>query len=245
MASESPSKPSSESDDAEPLCTSSAEAYNLHWINEDMYKYYRQRYQLFSLYDRGVLMDRESWYSVTPEKIAMHHSQVLKCDTILDGFGGCGGNTIQFAKTCRRVVSVEIDPIKIHLAKTNAEIYGVRDKILFVEGDYFDVVANMSTYFPDQVDQIFLSPPWGGPEYLKGKYDVFSMMDGIGLPKILQVACQVSRKVAVLVPRNTPVASLLDCGRKIDAKRCHVEYNYLDKKLKSITAYYDCGECEQ
>lgn len=33
-------------------------------------KYYDQRYRLFSRYDQGILLDEESWYSVTPEIIA-------------------------------------------------------------------------------------------------------------------------------------------------------------------------------
>ena len=33
-------------------------------------KYWAQRYRLF--YDEGVRLDPESWYSVTPEKIAQH-----------------------------------------------------------------------------------------------------------------------------------------------------------------------------
>ena len=35
-------------------------------------KYWAQRYRLFSLFDDGVMLDHESWYSVTPEKIAQH-----------------------------------------------------------------------------------------------------------------------------------------------------------------------------
>ena len=35
-------------------------------------KYWAQRYRLFSKYDDGVKLDQESWYSITPEKIAEH-----------------------------------------------------------------------------------------------------------------------------------------------------------------------------
>ena len=35
-------------------------------------KYWAQRYRLFSMYDDGVKLDQESWYSITPEKIAEH-----------------------------------------------------------------------------------------------------------------------------------------------------------------------------
>ena len=37
-----------------------------------MSKYWAQRYRLFSMYDDGVKLDHESWYSITPEKIAEH-----------------------------------------------------------------------------------------------------------------------------------------------------------------------------
>ena len=33
-----------------------------------MSKYWAQRYRLFSVYDEGVRLDPESWYSVTPER---------------------------------------------------------------------------------------------------------------------------------------------------------------------------------
>ena len=44
----------------------------------------------------------ESWFSVTPEKIAEHIAQRCKCDTIIDAFCGAGGNAIQFAFTCEK-----------------------------------------------------------------------------------------------------------------------------------------------
>jgi hypothetical protein len=33
-------------------------------------KYYDQRYRLFSRYDQGIVLDEESWFSVTPEIIS-------------------------------------------------------------------------------------------------------------------------------------------------------------------------------
>ena len=35
-------------------------------------KYWKKRYFLFSKFDRGVKIDDESWYSVTPEPMAKH-----------------------------------------------------------------------------------------------------------------------------------------------------------------------------
>jgi hypothetical protein len=68
---------------------------------DPMEKYYAQRYRLFSLFDKGIKMDYEGWYSVTPEIIAKNIAEKCKCDVIIDAFCGVGGNTIQFAKTCQ------------------------------------------------------------------------------------------------------------------------------------------------
>ena len=37
-----------------------------------------------------------------------------------------GGNAIQFALTCERVIAIDIDPEKIAMARHNAAIYGVQ-----------------------------------------------------------------------------------------------------------------------
>lgn len=69
-------------------------------------KYWYQRYRLFSLYDKGIKMDDEGWFSVTPESIAIHISERCRCDVIIDAFCGVGGNTIQFAMTCSHVIGM-------------------------------------------------------------------------------------------------------------------------------------------
>lgn len=37
---------------------------------------------------------------MTPEKVAAHAAERCRCDVIVDGFCGVGGNSIQFAMTC-------------------------------------------------------------------------------------------------------------------------------------------------
>jgi predicted O-methyltransferase YrrM len=52
-----------------------------------------------------------------------------------------GGNAIQFAFTCERVIAIDIDPHKIQLARQNAAVYGVEDRIEFIVGDFFQVMC--------------------------------------------------------------------------------------------------------
>lgn len=157
----------------------------------EMWKYWKHRYQLFSMYDEGCLLDEQSWYSVTPECVAYRIARRCATDGIvLDLFAGAGGNAIQFAFTCARVVAVEIDPVKIRLARWNARVYGVEDRIHFVQADALEVIdalvrAKQSGVAQDDddddeervwdtltrkdvlaIDAIFLSPPWGGIDYI-------------------------------------------------------------------------------
>ena len=40
-------------------------------------RYWQKRYYLFSKFDRGILIDDESWYSVTPEPMAKYIAQKI------------------------------------------------------------------------------------------------------------------------------------------------------------------------
>ena len=106
-------------------------------------------------------------YSVTPEKIARHIAEVCKCGLVVDAFCGVGGNAIQFARTCDRVIAVDIDSEKIAMARNNARVYGVEDKIEFIVGDFFKVAPRLIA------DAVFLSPPWGGPEEVSSSLIIF------------------------------------------------------------------------
>ena len=194
-------------------------------------KYWAQRYRLFSKFDAGVKLDPESWYSVTPEKIAEHIAERCRADVLVDGFCGVGGNAIQFAFTCERVIAIDIDPGKIELARHNARVYGVQDRIEFIVGDFFSVVPRL------KADVVFLSPPWGGPEYLDQEvFDLQLMggcMDGY---KVFETALRVTPNIAYFVPRNTnmeQVASLAGPGGRVEA-----EQNLLNRKMKTLTCYY-------
>ncbi|KAK9098172.1 hypothetical protein Syun_025217 [Stephania yunnanensis] len=133
--------------------------HNLSVINPVVEKYWLQRYSLFSLYDEGIQMDEEGWYSVTPEEIAIRQAQRCASRVVIDGFTGVGGNAIQFARMHCKVVAIDIDPRKIESALNNAKIYGVEGQIDFVVGDFLQQASSL------KADVVFLSPPWGGPSY--------------------------------------------------------------------------------
>ncbi|KAI9489149.1 RNA cap guanine-N2 methyltransferase-domain-containing protein [Zychaea mexicana] len=204
--------------------------YTVDNLPDDLVKYYNQRYAYFSRYDQGILMDREGWFSVTPERIAQHIAERCRCDTIVDAFTGCGGNAIQFAFTCKRVIAIDIDPIKLHCARQNARIYGVEDRIEFIQGDFFKLAPEL------KADTVFLSPPWGGPSYQQSSvFDITTMIPGNGA-EIYSISSKISPHVAYFVPRNTDPQQLARLAGPNGV--CEIEQNYLRGNLKALTVYY-------
>ena len=145
----------------------------------------------------------EGWFSVTPEKIAEHIagrvSQSLESGTVVDAFCGVGGNTIQFALTGKRVIAIDIDPVKIDLARNNAEIYGVVDKIEFICGDFLQLASSL------KADVVFLSPPWGGPDYATAEiFDISTMMSPDGF-EIFRLSQKITNNIVFFLPRNADI----------------------------------------
>ncbi|CDW56642.1 trimethylguanosine synthase [Trichuris trichiura] len=205
--------------------------YRYSWVNKaELRKYYLQRYHLFARYEEGVLIDEESWFSVTPEAIAVHIAKRCACDTIVDAFCGVGGNTIQFARYCRRVIAIDIDPVKIKCARRNAEIYGVSDRIEFLCADFFVVAPHLDA------DVVFLSPPWGGPNYQLSSTFSILKMDAMQNHSIFRVASVITRNIVYFVPRNSSICDILELAGK--GAVVEVEQNFLNGKLKTVTIYF-------
>lgn len=134
------------------------------------------------------------------------------------------------------VISIDIDPKKIEMARHNATIYGVQDKIEFIVGNYFDLVEGL------KADVVFLSPPWGGPDYMRQEiYDLEECLQPVSASKLMNESRKISKNIAVYLPRNSnskQLAFLAGPGNAVE-----IEQNFLDRKLIALTAYY--GELVQ
>uniref|UniRef100_A0A1I8A8H5 Trimethylguanosine synthase n=1 Tax=Steinernema glaseri TaxID=37863 RepID=A0A1I8A8H5_9BILA len=211
-------------------------ALALYEDDKEIMKYWWQRYRLFTKIDQGILLDRAGWFSVTPERVAEHIADRIVqrpgC-VVLDAFAGVGGNSIQFALKGAHVIAVDLDPVRLKCAKRNAEVYGVAEHITFILGDFFHVAKMLLKQKP--IDAVFLSPPWGGPKYLnKMQFDLKTMVpDGI---EIFEAAKALSPNIAYFLPRNTTMNQLLKLAGENGS--CEIEHSVLNKKAKTITAYY-------
>lgn len=79
------------------------------------------------------------------------------------------------------VIAIDNSPVRLALARHNAIIYGVQDRIEFILADfpsfvrsYLAIPSDSSAGEPSSptrreprtIDVVFLSPPWGGPSYI-------------------------------------------------------------------------------
>ncbi len=195
-------------------------------FGEPLQKYWNKRYQLFSRFDEGIQVDAQALFSITPEQHAIDHAKKLIDKTVLDAFGCVGGNTIAFARYCKKVYMIELDKKRIKMAENNVRVYGVHDKIEFIHGDYFDEAPKI------KADVIYLDPPWGGPDYkdLKEfKLDNFSPNGH----DILNLAFKYFPQVVMRIPRNFDLKELTQYNREFD-----IIDDYLEDKLITKTVYF-------
>ena len=172
-------------------------------------KFWLQRYYYFSKFDKGIMMDNESWYSVTPEEIAKYTAKLIKGKSIIDGFCGCGGNVIQFSKYCSKVYAIDISKKKLELCRNNCKVYNCKDNILFIHSDFLEMKNKI------KADYIFLSPPWGGTEYKSSEiYSIKKYMHP-DITEIVRVSMNVADNILFFLPRNLDLDELFDICSKV------------------------------
>lgn len=134
----------------------------------------------------------------------------------------------------------------------NAAIYGVEDRIEFILGDAMEVLPSL------KADVVFLSPPWGGPQYQTSEtFDLHSMIPPpLSAVEIFRAARKVTPNVVFFLPRNidvNQVAALpgVAAGMATDTsstydeavesavvEMCELERHFLNGKFKTTSAYF-------
>ena len=230
---------------------------------------FAQRHLFFPNYDTlPLLLDETGWFSITPHPIAAHIADRCACDVIIDAFCGVGGNAIEFARTCERVIAIDNDLTRLRLARHNALHCGVADRIEFILADFVDFAKTWAANEggkegkegKETVDVIFLSPPWGGPEYLsfgngKGQNGQKSYPLSALLPipgdELFELASALTPNIAYYLPRNMDLQELSNLARPLEIAQndgtggeprtrdwVEVQEEWVGPKLKAVTAYF-------
>ena len=104
---------------------------------------------------RGVRVDDEGRYSLTPEVLAAELGRRAAGLRVVDVCCGSGGNSIGFARAGCTVEAIEIDPARAGDARHNTHVYGVSERVRVHTGDARLLLPQL------EGDLAFIDPPWG------------------------------------------------------------------------------------
>lgn len=158
------------------------------------------------------------------------------------------------------MIALDISPVRLALARHNAAIYGVADRIEFILADYISFAQAYISRPAEKgpIDVVFLSPPWGGPDYmLQRKNDIefvgeqtlataerhpeFSLasIKPIHGADLFHLTRKITNNVAYFLPRNTSldeISALL--SESAPGEKVEVEEEWMSTKLKALTCYF-------
>ncbi|SCU95474.1 LAME_0F12288g1_1 [Lachancea meyersii CBS 8951] len=214
--------------------------------DRSIFKYWKTRHRLFSrMQTKDLYMTRELWFSVTPESLAKFAARFIKsclpdAQVVLDVYCGGGGNTIQFAQYFQKVYGVDSSLEHLYCTYRNAQAYNVEDRIWLKYGDW-PTMSRKGRFEKLQIDCVFSSPPWGGPQYLNSElYDLENALQPRGLRETLQGLLRVSENVVMFLPRNSDLGQVSQVTRELlgNEALCKVIYVKDNGYLKGIMCFW-------
>jgi len=156
-----------------------------------------RRRRLFSRWFEGVQVDDTGLYSATPEALAIEFTNMAS-GVVFDATCGVGSMAIAAALNPRvsKVIAVDTDASRLDMAKHNAKIYGVLDRLEFIHGDSNEIISDHSP------NLVIADPPWGGRDWNREHTDLNSL--GMSLEALLDARCE----VIIKLPLSFDLASL-------------------------------------
>lgn len=107
--------------------------------------------------------------------------------------------------------------------------------------DDFGIAVDNCHYMP-VFDAVLLSPPWGGPSYLKSKLFSLKNMEPKG-DKVFRITRKLTHNIAYYLPRQTDVKELIQLSKDTGGM-VEIEQAEVNRKVKAITAYYGELACD-
>eukprot|EP00928_Gymnodinium_smaydae_P087911 TRINITY_DN72096_c0_g1_i1.p1 TRINITY_DN72096_c0_g1~~TRINITY_DN72096_c0_g1_i1.p1 ORF type:complete len:655 (-),score=62.99 TRINITY_DN72096_c0_g1_i1:45-2009(-) len=224
------------------------------------FRYFVQRRVNFSLFDDGVKLSTELWYSVTPEPVAIQQAEHIVGHTgtgcILDVCSGAGSNSIHLARSGKAfVVALDINSEHLALSKNNADVYEAFGRIDYVRAD----AQQLSRCFPPLAfDAAFASPPWiAEDDTLHQRRNQtaqgpcrqpWPLTSGFSLRNALSEIGQLTQNVGVYLPGCSAseevwetLKNSIKCIGPFNVLRCDHLRRYERKLGKTIGSTFYCG----
>jgi len=125
----------------------------------------------------------------------------LRYLTLVDATGGGGGDTINFAKRFKHVISIEKDPARYNFLVNNISVYDLKN-VTTINGDSMAIIPKLDVF-----DVVYIDPPWGGKGYkdkinLRLKFGDFDLEDAILMIMNKELTLAPPKLVCLKLPRN-------------------------------------------
>jgi trimethylguanosine synthase len=163
--------------------------------------FWDMRYTLMSKFDQARV-DATGLYTMVPEAFALDMARRAGGSRSLDICSGIGAMSIALARAGQSVTAVEIDAERVAMARHNAALYGVGDRIDF---RLADITAEATLRaLPKDIDTAVLDPPWGkGPgDYQRRPVTRLADLQLAGLDLRELVGSVECREVMMRLPPN-------------------------------------------
>ena len=186
-----------------------------------MDRFWDKRYLIFEKFDEGISLDDESWRNVTPEAVAEYISNKIRCETVLDGFCGAGGDSIKLANTCSRVIANDINSKKLQCLNNNAKVY-CAENIEMMNQDFLEL-ENI------EPDIVYINPSTVASDPLYERNCLDNSCFTPSMDKIISKAIKLSKNIVFLLPSNLNVTEFAKClaneylRQKIPSSTCSIK----------------------
>ncbi len=169
--------------------------------------------------DQSLIFTEDDLRFCTNQMVADYRAKRLACDTIIDVGAGIGIQAIAFAKTCKKVIAIELDKGRIERAELNARIAGITN-IEFIQADAIKVLASIKS-----AEVIFWDPERPPAETKRATQSFSPAFDDL-----MAQAQRLTQKVAVELPPRLAREDVMGDPE--------LEYVVVNHETNRLTAYF-------
>ena len=168
---------------------------------------------------REYIFNEDDLRFSTNNLVANYRAKRLACNTLLEIGCGIGIQAIEFSKTCKNVIAIELNQRKIEYAKANAYMANAKN-IIFVNADAIEALKTIKSS-----DIIF----WD-PERLPSEKERTPESFSPPFRVMIDEARKISEKISIELPPQISRSFFKDC---------EFEYVSIGNELNRLTAYFD------
>jgi trimethylguanosine synthase len=193
-------------------------------------KAWAKRYELFSRFDQGIEITKDSWEISIPEVFAEHMCNRFTHCKIIDAYCGSGSLTVQLAQR-NQVAALDTSSDNIASARHNVGVYQVADSVRFYQGELMEFSSKLTA------DAVFLAPPWTFSEY----FDLIQLSSP--LEELIEAASKAAPSAVLYLPVNYDPADLCEAVHSYSDFDQVVEFEVFFYKNKPVALVCYLGAC--